>query len=394
MTKSHDAPDQFTEAKLLLANLKGFVLKNYLPLAFAAAFIVGLSWPVPGAAVLQPQVRGVHIVTFVNICIVFFISGMTLRTDELRGCFTRKTAAGSVFGLVSIIGITPLLAFLIREFPLTPPEYVTGLTIFCVVPTTLGVGVSLTNSAKGNEALAIFLTVASNVIGVALVPLWVKVMLSSSAAGVENITIDVADIFVKLLISNLVPTVIGKLVREFVPGALKFVRNHKVMLSLISNTNLAFIIWQTISGAQHEIVTTYFGTMLLVIITALFIHVVYLVFNSLVVVGLRVPLQEGVATVIMASQKSAPVAITTIFYITSDVTAQGLLSVPCVVGQLLQIFVGQPIANYLAGRVQRQQAKAKEAEANKSEKDVQAVPIADVAIAVPIEGSPSQQASS
>ena len=30
---------------------------------------------------------------------------------------------------------------------------------------------------------------------------------------------------------------------------------------------------------------------------------------------------------------------------------QGLLAVPCVVGQLSQIFMGQPIANYLASMV-------------------------------------------
>lgn len=36
---------------------------------------------------------------------------------------------------------------------------------------------------------------------------------------------------------------------------------------------------------------------------------------------------------------------------------QGLLSIPCVLGQLVQIFVGQPIALYLAGRVTRWHAK-------------------------------------
>lgn len=53
-----------------------------------------------------------------------------------------------MFGMLSIIGITPLLGFAVRLLPLAPPEYVAGLTIFTLVPTTLGVGVSLAQSAK------------------------------------------------------------------------------------------------------------------------------------------------------------------------------------------------------------------------------------------------------
>lgn len=100
--------------------------------------------------------------------------------------------------------------------------------------------------------------------------------------------------------------------------------------------------------------------MLLVFVSALLIHVLYLVFNSVVVKVLRVPVPEAVSTIIMASQKSAPVAVTAISYITPDPVVQGLLAVPAVTGQLLQIFVGQPLAHFMATKVedwQQQQAK-------------------------------------
>ncbi|WIA38882.1 hypothetical protein OEZ86_002156 [Tetradesmus obliquus] len=254
---------------------------------------------------------GVHIVTFVNICTVFFISGLTLRTQELWQAFSRTAAtdertqhstAGStgarctVFGMLSIIGITPLLGFAVRLLPLAPPEYVAGLTIFTLVPTTLGVCVSLAQSAKGNVGLAIFLTVASNVVGV-----------------------------------------ISSLCRS-----------------------LAFIIWQTLSSAREYIVNSSFGAMLLVFVSALLIHVIYLVFNAVAVKLLRVPVPEAISTIIMASQKSAPVAVTAIAYITTDPVAQGLLAVPAVTGQLLQIFIGQPLAHFMEGKaVAWQQAQTK-----------------------------------
>jgi len=112
--------------------------------------------------------------------------------DELKGAFTRRTVLGTVFGFVSIVGITPLLAFACRELPYNPAQFTAGkqapgaallwpppavpleaagmsatwlqscrelphansrvlsagIVIFCIVPTTLGVGVSLVTSAK------------------------------------------------------------------------------------------------------------------------------------------------------------------------------------------------------------------------------------------------------
>jgi hypothetical protein len=174
---------------------------------------------------------------------------------------------------------------------------------------------------------------------------------------------------------------------------------------------------QTLSGSQAIIVATPFGTMLLVILSTFLVHTIYLVFNTLVVALLRLPMPEAACVVIMASQKvgflaggaaaaraeqksrsrapprpaggarppaaagtedsrpapptsrpppppptpnpptptpqSAPVAVTVITYIASDTQTQGLLAVPCVVGQLVQIFVGQPLAHYLADRIVR-----------------------------------------
>jgi hypothetical protein len=128
-------------------------------------------------------------------------------------------------------------------------------------------------------------------------------------------------------------------------------------------------------------VTLPFGTMLLLIVATTLLHVVYLVFNSAAVALMRLPMPEAACVVIMASQKvgrrgpalaaagqrpgagcggleaqdngadpaallaaplaaprgppqSAPVAVTVITYIASSSATQGLLAVPCVVGQV------------------------------------------------------------
>jgi sodium/bile acid cotransporter 7 len=210
------------------------------------------------------------------------------------------------------------------------------------------------NVLAGERAQAILLTVGTNVLGVVLIPLWLKAILPSAGnAGVDGLDISYADIFVKLLISSLIPTVIGKVLRDFVPAVTRFVQGHKTLLSLLNNTSLAMIIWQTISSGRDAIVGTDVGTFLCVIVSACLIHLIYLTVNTTAVCAMRVPLPEAVSVVIMASQKSAPVAVTVITYVAQDTVLQGVLAVPCVVGQLIQIFVGQPLAHYLAGRIKR-----------------------------------------
>ena len=54
--------------------------------------------------------------------------------------------AGTVFGLVSIVGLTPLLAWAVRDLPLHPAAFSSGLAILCVVPPS-GIAVSLVSSA-------------------------------------------------------------------------------------------------------------------------------------------------------------------------------------------------------------------------------------------------------
>lgn len=55
---------------------------------------------------------------------------------------------GTLFGLVSILGITPLLGFGLRLLPLQPVELVVGLVVVAVVPTSLGVGIALAAMGK------------------------------------------------------------------------------------------------------------------------------------------------------------------------------------------------------------------------------------------------------
>jgi sodium/bile acid cotransporter 7 len=284
--------------------------------------------------------------------IVFLISGLVLKTEDIRRALSYWP--GIAYGLLAILGLTPLLGFALRELPLSPPDFAVGLTVFAAVPTTLGVGEALVRASGGNTALALLLLVSTNALGVATIPPWLKALLS----GVEglDVSLDALNMFLKLLVTVLVPAVVGKAARELLPPVARFANRYKQPLGMLSTIQLALIIWQTMSSAQDVLVHTPFIDIFVVIVVTVLMHALYLLLNGLATrFLLRMPLKEAIAATIMSSQKSAPVAVTAISYLTSNPTQQGLLAVPCIVGQLAQIFMGSGFAPFLKARVQRQE---------------------------------------
>ena len=192
--------------------------------------------------------------------------------------------------------------------------------------------------------LAIFLTVTSNTIGIALIPLWLKAMLGrddgppgSSSGNMQSIHIDLLPIFIKLLLSNLAPTLLGKGLRAMSPTVATWVASHTTPLAIFTTSNLSLISYMSLSSARDVIVDTKFGMMLLVLLVSGLVHVVYLGFNAVCMILLRVELKEAISVVLLGSMKAPPVAFTVITYITSDPVTQGLLNLPSIAGGLLSV---------------------------------------------------------
>jgi sodium/bile acid cotransporter 7 len=45
--------------------------------------------------------------------------------------------------------------------------------------------------------------------------------------------------------------------------------------------------------------------------------------------------------------------VTVISYLTPSLTQQGLMAIPCILGQLAQIFIGSALAKWLRGRADK-----------------------------------------
>ena len=121
------------------------------------------------------------------------------------------------------------------KLPLQPAEFTTGVGLFAVMPTTLSSGYILTGEADGNQPLALMLSVGTNLLAVVSVPLWLSAVLNST--GVE---MDAGSLLLKLIVSLLVPLVVGKLLQG-VAAVRDAVKTYGTFLKLASAAALCTI---------------------------------------------------------------------------------------------------------------------------------------------------------
>lgn len=339
----------------LASRARAFALANFLVLGFCLALLLGLSAPVAGRTLGDVKVGSWSVIQTVCVVIIFVISGATLKTEEIAQALTTGRG-GLAYGLVAILGLTPLLGFIHVYVPYKPVEFRYGLALFSCVPTTLTSGVTLVRNAKGNVALALMLTVCTNLLGVFTVPFYFNAIVSSGPGDLDTgggassgMATQAVKLLVKLLFTILVPIVCGKLAREMSPPIASAATKYKAELTLVNNSCLITIVWMSISKSATDLINTNVGTIFAVLFAAVVLHVIMLVFNygATALLGFSGP--ERVATVMMSSQKTLPVAMTIISYLPEDVFGStGLIAIPCIVCHITQLFMDAPLATRLA----------------------------------------------
>ncbi|KAG5190133.1 cysteine proteinase cathepsin F [Tribonema minus] len=347
-------------------------------MGLATAVIIGLSWPWLGQKVGAPD-AGEYGGAASTACVIgiFIISGLTLKTDDIRMAISKQGRAGTIYGIIAILGITPILGFLTIRLPLAQPEFAYGLTVFCAVPTTLASGVSMVTQAGGNGALALLLTVVTNLTAVVTTPFWLSAMFKSKSQGTNGATIDPVSLLQKLIVTVLVPLVFGKLLRDLVPGCKGFVTRQKVKLGVCNNIMLTLIVWLTISDAAEDLLSTPFADIAVVIACGIAVHVIYLSLNwPMGKFALKLPLPEFKAVTIMASQKTLPLSVTIISYLTA-LGSTGFMTLPCIVGHMSQLFIDAGLQSMWLAQAAKREAATRDSSVHGDNSPAGAAAVAD-----------------
>lgn len=124
---------------------------------------------------------------------------------------------GATIGLVNLILLSPLLAFLIAKVFGITGALAVGMVLLGASPggTTANM---LTHLARGDTALSVTMTALSSLAAVITTPLFLGLASAHFAAQDAALQLDMGPIVVKILLITLVPLSIGMLVRAFAPS--------------------------------------------------------------------------------------------------------------------------------------------------------------------------------
>ncbi|XP_039133518.1 probable sodium/metabolite cotransporter BASS4, chloroplastic isoform X5 [Dioscorea cayenensis subsp. rotundata] len=275
----------------------------------------------------------------------------------------------------SILLFTPLFSRLILQLKLVPQEFVTGVAVFCCMPTTLSSGIALTQLAGGNSALALAMTVISNMLGIMIVPFSLSIFIMTG----RGVSVPTLELFRSLFNTLLVPLVLGKrchnvkddfdcipiwvqnclniskVLRDILSGVAKFVDQNRHSLSMASALLLSLVPWIQVSRSRPLLLSVNPASFAIAISLGALLHLALLALNMLAMRSLSAlsggsrsvfsKKDNARAVIIVASQKTLPVMVAVVEQLNGALGESGLLILPCVASHIIQIIIDSFLVN-------------------------------------------------
>ncbi|KAL6223574.1 hypothetical protein ACLB2K_006959 [Fragaria x ananassa] len=305
-----DKPSDSLEGLNWAKPLSNFAANNFLPIALVGGVALGFANPTLGC--LADSYSLSKFSTFG----IFIISGLTLHTGEI-------IAAADAWP-VGFFGLNHdnQSSGLSEDLKITWYSSYVGLAIFCCMPTTLSSGVALTQLAGANTALALAMTVISNLLGILIVPF----SISKFIADGVGVSVPTKQLFKSLVLTLLIPLILGK-----VP-------------------------WMQVSRSRSLLLMVKPAVFLGAIGMGILLHLLLLAFNAVAVKSLAAvsggnqsefsKKENANAVLLVASQKTLPVMVAVVEQLGDALGESGLLVLPCVAAHLNQIILDSILVNY------------------------------------------------
>ncbi|KAJ9699496.1 hypothetical protein PVL29_008199 [Vitis rotundifolia] len=294
--------------------LSNFVVSNFLPIALISGVALGITNPTLGCMAHR------YSLSTVSTFGIFLISGLKLQGGEIE----------------AVAEAWPALVF--------------GLAIFSCMPTTLSSGVALTQLVCGNAALALAMTVMSNLLGILIVPFWISRFLANDFGA----SIPTEKLLWSLIFTLLVPLVLGKL-RKIFKSLATYVDQNRRIFSTASTILLSLTPWMQVSksGALLSMVNPV--VFLEAIGMGILGHIILLGFNAIALQSLSAIFgRESVfgkkenarALLVVASQKALLIVVAVVEQLGGALGESGLLVLPCVAAHINQIIIDSFLVNF------------------------------------------------
>lgn len=284
---------------------------------------------------------------------MFFISGLTLKGGETRQALGCPLALA--YGLGSVLFLTSGLAPLALHVPFVPPEAAVGLAVFMCMPTTLSTGVVLTQAVRGNAAVALLLTVTSNLLSVASVPLLLQWALGPAAEAVSG-SFSPTAVARGLACTVLAPLLAGIATQIAIPGVKRWRADNRRAISYVTAGLLAFIPWMQVSRASATNLAIAPEALAAIAAAGLGVHLLFLLINTTLTSRMRFVPGDAVAdrgvrraVVLCTSQKTLPIAIAVLAQLAPALgPGAAYAALSCVAAHLIQtVFDSALVSHWL-----------------------------------------------
>ncbi len=283
-----------------------------------------------------------HALSVVVIAVMFFLQGARLSPQAMLSGLGAWKLHLAIFCCTFVL--FPLLGVGLRAaLPqlLTPTLWV-GILFVCVLPSTVLSSIAFTSIGRGNVAAAVCSATASNLLGIAVTPLLVGLLLSRNGPGVSGHA--VLDIVLELLL----PFILGQVLQPWI-GA--WAKRNRTLLSFTDRGSILIVVYTAFSeavvqGIWHKLPASMLVVVLLV--DAALLATVLLVTRA----GARLlgfSREDEIAIVFCGSKKTLASGVPMAGVLFPPATV-GMIVLPLMVFHQIQLFVCAVLARRYAAR--------------------------------------------
>lgn len=284
------------------------------------------------------------IVTNLGVALVFFLHGAALSRDKLvagaRHWRLHAFVQAFTYVVFPIVGV--VLMFTLRNT--LPPDLLLGVFFLCVLPSTVSSSVAMTSMARGNVPGAIFNATISGLIGMALTPLLMGLVISASGASMP-----LGRALMGVALQLLLPFALGQLARPMIGN---WLAKKKQITTKIDRGVIVLIVYSsfcdaTAAGLWHQY---HWQTIGAVMGIAAVLLIVVLGTTTFTARRLGFTVEDEVTAVFCGSKKSLANGIPMAKILFAGHPALGLLVLPLMVYHQLQLIVCSVMAARYASR--------------------------------------------
>lgn len=273
--------------------MSGFLKKHWFFVGIAV--MVALAFMVPALGMFVREYK----ILKIGIFLAFLVTGMTLDTsDVIEQLKNFKVLVAAVF---SSLFFFPFVTYFAANAVFTSqPDFVIGALIIATAPVTIASGTVMTGMAKGNISLSLFICVLCNVMAIFSIPPLLSIFVSVT----EPIELPVWSMMLNLVLTILVPTIIGQLLQ---PKVQRIIKAHKKKISIFNQSVVLLIIFNAVAGSTTKLVDAG-GSIIYAFLFMIVLHNAFLFFNYRLAKFINLDRPSISAFTIHTSQKTLTVS--------------------------------------------------------------------------------------